>query len=300
MKFTFTLLFYLLALSCFSQQAKDSVFVFYFKTAQFELPADSLLKFRGFIKKFDACKSCRFELQGFADKHGDSKSNLILAKHRIAFVRQQLPKIDSSRIVEVPLGEKYSQKAVNHQDYRKVILQVRATKQKNSVVAKTTENAKTSESGNTKNQDQSSTVLSPEEYLKQVAAAKAKIPDTLTKVEARLTEFSERNKPIILSIQFELNTTNLLPESLDDLVILRNYLHEHPNLKAKLIGHVCCSNDYELSRNRAYQIYFYLYKKGINRDRLTYEGKSNRQPLVIETTPAAEQINRRVEVVFYE
>ncbi|MCB0699540.1 MAG: OmpA family protein [Chitinophagales bacterium] len=98
-------------------------------------------------------------------------------------------------------------------------------------------------------------------------------------------------------------------ESLEQLVQLYLILKDNPTVKISIEGHICChiantydgydfdSKDFRLSENRAKQVYNFLIEKGIDRDRLSYKGLSNKQPLISpERTPMDENMNRRVEI----
>jgi outer membrane protein OmpA-like peptidoglycan-associated protein len=65
-------------------------------------------------------------------------------------------------------------------------------------------------------------------------------------------------------------------------------------------GHVCCSDEQELSEKRAQQIKKYLVSRGINPGRLNWEGFSNRRPLVKEVDAPTRELNRRVEIEVLE
>ena len=120
------------------------------------------------------------------------------------------------------------------------------------------------------------------------------------KNEKRIEEFKVKNKAISLKILFSPGKTDLLSESYDDLDLLFDYLEKNKNVKAKLIGHVCCSPEMQLSLNRALTVYNYIVNKGIAKERLSYFGESNTKPLVEEINEYNEKLNRRVEVVFTE
>ncbi|MFN5417802.1 MAG: OmpA family protein [Flavobacteriia bacterium] len=270
MKLILLVILFAFNLTLFSQKTvKDSIYVFYFKSAQAKIPSDSLVKFQKFYKKYESCSSCIYELKGFADSVGNDAQNKVLSEKRIAYVKSLLKNTKITQIKEIPLGEKLSQKTKNNQDFRKVILRVKNPSLKNVTDLVQSE-------------------------IKEVKK------DTLTPVEKRKMEFSQRNKAIRLNILFYVNRIDLLPESRDDLEILAMYLQENPKVYARLEGHVCCNNDQELSRNRAMAIKIYLIQKGIKNYRLNAEGFGNTRPAVEEKNAADEQINRRVEVIFYE
>lgn len=110
----------------------------------------------------------------------------------------------------------------------------------------------------------------------------------------------ELNKPILLKINFEGGTANVLRESNKVLQELFQILKCDTTLKAKINGHVCCGPDQQLSLQRAKTVKKYLLLKGINGKRIICQGYSNTLPLVPETSDENMSINRRVEVVFFK
>jgi outer membrane protein OmpA-like peptidoglycan-associated protein len=79
-----------------------------------------------------------------------------------------------------------------------------------------------------------------------------------------------------------------------------SYLNKNRNYKACFIGHTSDEGDpaynLKLSVERAKAIYEYLIKKGISKDRLTYEGRGLSEPLYSNTTDLNKAKNRRVEI----
>ena len=125
------------------------------------------------------------------------------------------------------------------------------------------------------------------------------IKEPILRIETseKYAKFSELNKPIRLEINFLAGKFNLLPESFKDLELLKDFLKQNPQVNAQIVGHVCCSDERLLSKNRAISVYNFLVDKGINKNRISYIGASNKQPLVEEKDEKTEAINRRVEVI---
>lgn len=86
-------------------------------------------------------------------------------------------------------------------------------------------------------------------------------------------------------------------------------MKDHPTLKIRLEGHICCmkntthdgydydTQEYRLSENRAKAVYDYLVSKGIDEERLEYKGFGISKPLAWpERSFADENMNRRVEI----
>lgn len=260
---------------CQSKQ-KDSVYVFYFKSAKAVQPIDSIQKFKKFYKKFESCATCIIELKGYTDSVGGVEANLLLSKKRIEFVKKQLSPIHLKQLEVLPFGEKLSQSSKNDQFYRKVVLKIKAQK---TVVLKAADKSNP---------------------LTQSPVTNLSYYDSLNTPDKLKKAFEVRNRAIRLNLLFELNSINLVDDVQRDLELLAAYLLENKKLKIKLVGHVCCSNDYELSRGRALQVKRFLIVKGVEANRMSCEGVGNTQPSVKEISPETEAINRRVEVTFYE
>ena len=81
-----------------------------------------------------------------------------------------------------------------------------------------------------------------------------------------------------------------------DLYELAEALKTHPKIKIEVAGHVCCVADEFLSEQRAKKVYEFLVGHGVPKERMTYKGYSNTQPLVPEISAENNQKNRRVEI----
>jgi len=100
------------------------------------------------------------------------------------------------------------------------------------------------------------------------------------------------------NISFYNNTSRPMPESLPVLEELYNIMLSQPTLVIAIEGHICCiSDDFSnLSGERAYVVYDYLVKKGIEAKRMSFQGFGHTRPLNEEKTEAERQMNRRVEI----
>jgi outer membrane protein OmpA-like peptidoglycan-associated protein len=107
-------------------------------------------------------------------------------------------------------------------------------------------------------------------------------------------------KENIDNIEFYYNKAIFLPKSQSSLEMIFSYLNKNRNYKACFIGHTSDEGDpaynLKLSVERAKAIYEYLIKKGISKDRLTYEGRGLSEPLYSNTTDLNKAKNRRVEI----
>jgi outer membrane protein OmpA-like peptidoglycan-associated protein len=115
-----------------------------------------------------------------------------------------------------------------------------------------------------------------------------------------LNKLDEQLRPGALLRLKDLNfvggTSVLMREAEPSMKILLQVMQEHPTLKISVEGHVCCANDYMLSRERALKVYLYLTKNGIDETRLSYKAFSNSVPIASEATEDGRTKNRRVEI----
>lgn len=88
--------------------------------------------------------------------------------------------------------------------------------------------------------------------------------------------------------------------SFDALRELLLAMERNPDLEISLQGHVCCSNDFELSVARARMVYDFLLAEGISKIRLDYRGFGNKVALFEEVDEASRALNRRVEIEVLE
>jgi outer membrane protein OmpA-like peptidoglycan-associated protein len=84
------------------------------------------------------------------------------------------------------------------------------------------------------------------------------------------------------------------------LLRLYKFLKENPNLKIEIGGHTNTlpPDDYSdtLSTNRAKNVAYYLFDKGVSKNRITYRGYGKRRPINTSLTAEARLQNQRVEI----
>lgn len=106
-------------------------------------------------------------------------------------------------------------------------------------------------------------------------------------------------KSVDLKILFHGGQTILLQESIPEAKELKDFMLANPEIRADIHGHVCCADNYPLSFNRAKKIAEFLMAQGVDANRLTFQGHSNKQPKISpERTDEDRKQNRRVVVVF--
>lgn len=116
----------------------------------------------------------------------------------------------------------------------------------------------------------------------------------------RLAELSGDHIVITETIYFKEGRADLLPASEHVLTAVQEVLEQHPKLGPLLIeGHTNTNGSSEfnlrLSDARAFAVMNWLVDHGVDPNRLISKGYGESRPLVPETDPDAEQVNRRVE-----
>jgi len=109
-----------------------------------------------------------------------------------------------------------------------------------------------------------------------------------------------KGKRVVLrNVFFETASAALRPESKDELNRLKKLLTDYPKLKIRINGHTdnVGSDDanQKLSEQRAKAVYDYLIQQNIVKERLTYKGFGESQPIDTNDTEKGRQNNRRTE-----
>ncbi|MBM3920580.1 MAG: OmpA family protein [Sphingomonadales bacterium] len=108
-------------------------------------------------------------------------------------------------------------------------------------------------------------------------------------------------KSALDNIYFYVNSATLLPKSNAALNSIFNFLKNNPDLHAHFTGHASQEGNaqlnQQLSETRAKAICDYLIKMGIDKNRLSHEGKGDTMPLLPNTSEVNRSVNRRVEMI---
>jgi outer membrane protein OmpA-like peptidoglycan-associated protein len=125
-------------------------------------------------------------------------------------------------------------------------------------------------------------------------------------LEQELAELKARqtDRGLVVTLEdvlFAFDRADLQPGSEIVLDRVAQFLVDHPDRSIEIEGHTDAvgSNEYNerLSRERAESVASYLERRGIDRARIDTAGFGETRPLVANTSPAARQQNRRVEIV---
>ncbi|WP_029271266.1 OmpA family protein [Flavobacterium sp. KJJ] len=112
------------------------------------------------------------------------------------------------------------------------------------------------------------------------------------------------DKVCLESILFDIGSSKLTHTSKKELDKIAETLLHQKNIKFEIRGHVCCTpeiysdgidkatNERRLSWNRAKTVFYYLSSKKISKNRMTYQGYGNKNPL-----GRGDNLDRRVEFV---
>lgn len=142
----------------------------------------------------------------------------------------------------------------------------------------------------------------------KVAFAEFSVSDVPTYiVSARIAESTPDISQVIMStgkyvshaIQFDTNSDQLRPESMNVIKEVATALQKQAALKLRISGHTDSTGDaaknLDLSKRRAESVKAALVKFGIDAGRLTTEGLGQGKPLAPNDTPQGRAENRRVE-----
>ncbi len=111
-------------------------------------------------------------------------------------------------------------------------------------------------------------------------------------------------KIVVSNILFNSGKSSFKPESYSELDKLADLLIENKDIRIEVSGHTdnvgSASINKKLSKARALAVMNYLINKGIEAERLEYEGYGFDQPIALNNTPEGRAENRRVEIKVIE
>ena len=109
---------------------------------------------------------------------------------------------------------------------------------------------------------------------------------------------------VLEGVLFEVDKSDILPQSYNALHRLIGVLEEHPTMTIMLRGHTdnqgTREHNQRLSEDRAQAVLEYLVAHGIDRQRLSWKGFGKTQPVDSNDTPEGRQHNRRVEYLIID
>lgn len=117
-------------------------------------------------------------------------------------------------------------------------------------------------------------------------------------------ELEENKKLSLDTIHFDSGSSELQPQSKKPLDKIYEYLAKNKNTKMKIIGHTDLhgnpKDNLVLSKDRSQSVKNYLVKKGIQKNRLSTDGKGSQEPLFPYKDESSSAKNRRTEFQIIE
>ncbi|WP_370539706.1 OmpA family protein [Algoriphagus sp. Y33] len=102
------------------------------------------------------------------------------------------------------------------------------------------------------------------------------------------------------NVFFEFDEYSLKPESISSLKRLVKFLSENPNVNILITGHTdnvgSASYNQNLSLQRAKSVQKYLVGSGFHHGRVLVEGKGDKEPMVPNSNPKNQALNRRITI----
>ena len=119
------------------------------------------------------------------------------------------------------------------------------------------------------------------------------------KKDVPLQKIKIGGKVILKNIFFDTDKYELKPESKVELNKLKEFLQKNPTLKIEVGGHTDSqgvkSHNIELSKNRAKAVSDWLIMNEISKDRLSYKGYADNEPIASNENTEGRSKNRRTE-----
>ena len=116
-----------------------------------------------------------------------------------------------------------------------------------------------------------------------------------------MQHIKEGIKVKIERLYFATNKTYILPQSEQAMADLANFLLENASVSVRITGHTDAVGTDEanqiLSEGRANAVKADLVKRGVKADRITTEGKGEKEPVASNDTEEGRALNRRVEFI---
>ncbi len=115
------------------------------------------------------------------------------------------------------------------------------------------------------------------------------------------TEFSKLDSnEFVYEFDIKYVGKSVYPDASYQYVIdyLVELMKKNPTWTLKIRGHVCCGPSYRTSLKRAKNVYKILYKMGIPKEHMCFEGVNDKYPIVFpEQTDEDAAKNRRVDFI---
>lgn len=125
-------------------------------------------------------------------------------------------------------------------------------------------------------------------------------PDSVFRADIPLEPIEANAKVILKNVFFDTKKTNLKPESITELDNVVRLMNENPNMKILISGYTDNvgkpEDNLRLSTGRAVAVVNYLLNKGVNKNRLSFKGFGEANPIADNKTEDGRALNRRTEL----
>lgn len=111
----------------------------------------------------------------------------------------------------------------------------------------------------------------------------------------------EKDRTLVLKgVFFDVDDYHLKAESYNELQQVAEFMRLNPDVKIEISGHTDNSGsdarNYQLSEDRAFEVYKYLFLRRIGKERMSYKGYGKDRPVASNDTEAGKAQNRRTEI----
>ena len=124
--------------------------------------------------------------------------------------------------------------------------------------------------------------------------------DSVYHVDIPLEPIEANAKVILKNVFFDTKKTDLKPESISELDNVVRLMNENPNMKIQINGYTdnigTPADNLKLSTGRALAVVNYLLYKGVRKERLSYKGFGEADPIATNETEQGRAMNRRTEL----
>jgi outer membrane protein OmpA-like peptidoglycan-associated protein len=124
--------------------------------------------------------------------------------------------------------------------------------------------------------------------------------DSVYNIDIPLEPIEVNAKVVLRNVFFDTKKTDLKPESISELDNVVRLMNENPNMKVQISGYTdnvgTAEDNVKLSNGRALSVVNYLVAKGVKKDRLSYKGFGETNPVATNDTEEGRAMNRRTEL----
>jgi outer membrane protein OmpA-like peptidoglycan-associated protein len=125
-------------------------------------------------------------------------------------------------------------------------------------------------------------------------------PDSVFTADIPMEPIEANAKVILKNVFFDTKKTDLKPQSIAELDNVVKLMNENPNMKVLISGYTDNvgkpADNLILSKGRAVSVVNYLLFKGVQKDRLSYKGFGETNPIATNDTEQGRALNRRTEL----